>query len=153
MGEDIAISSEQETQFIDDKIVAFNKNQVPFTQDEGFINLSFNIKDEDGLVIAGINSLIYCWKILYIDVLFVDESHRGQQLGSRLLKKVESDAKEMGVSLSHLDTFDWQAKDFYLKAGYEIFGVLEDCPPGYKRYYMRKYLCINSNETIAKETN
>ncbi|PPE03578.1 hypothetical protein HCUR_00960 [Holospora curviuscula] len=26
-------------------------------------------------------------------------------------------------------TFDFQVKDFYLKQGYEIFGVLEDCPP------------------------
>ncbi|CAL7961072.1 hypothetical protein MIDIC_240060 [Alphaproteobacteria bacterium] len=34
------------------------------------------------------------------------------QLGSRLLNKVESEAKAMGASLSHLGTFDWQAKDF-----------------------------------------
>ena len=58
MNWDIAISSEKEIQFIYDRIVVFNKNQVPFTQDEGFVNLSFNIKDEDGLVIAGINSMI-----------------------------------------------------------------------------------------------
>jgi hypothetical protein len=42
--------------------------------------------------------------------------------------------------LSHLDTFDWQTKEFYLKHGYEVFGVLDDCPPGHKRYYMKKVL-------------
>ena len=41
----------------------------------------------------------------------------------------EEEAKAMGATLVHLDTFDWQAKDFYLKHGYEIFGVLDDCPP------------------------
>ena len=140
MSWNIAISSEEETQFLDDKIVAFNKNHAPFTQDNNFISLNFNIKDTSGFVIAGINSLMYCWGMLYVDVLFVEESHRGQQLGSLLLSKAEAEAKSMGASLSHLDTFDWQAKDFYLKAGYEVFGVLDACPPGHKRYYMKKIL-------------
>ena len=137
---DIAISGEEDTQILDDKIVAFNKSHAPFTQDNNFVNLNFHIKNEKSFVIAGINSLMYCWGMLYIDVLFIDENYRGQQLGSLLLSKVESAAKSMGASLSHLDTFDWQAKDFYLKAGYEIFGILDACPPGHKRYYMKKAL-------------
>ena len=44
--------------------------------------------------------------------------------GSTLLKEVEKIAKEKGCKLVHLDTFDFQAKDFYLKRGYEIFDVL-----------------------------
>ena len=137
---DIGISSEKETQFVDDKIVAFNRSHAPFTQDNDFVSLNFHIKDESGVVIAGINSLMYCWGMLYIDVLFVEETHRGKQLGSLLLNKAETEAKLMGGSLSHLDTFDWQAKDFYLKQGYEVFGVLEDCPAKHKRYYMKKTL-------------
>jgi GNAT superfamily N-acetyltransferase len=137
---DIAISRKEETQILGDKIVAFNKSHAPFTQDNNFVNLNFHIKNENGFVIAGINSLVYCWGMLHIDVLFIDENYRGQQLGSLLLSKVESEAKSMGASLSHLDTFDWQAKDFYLKAGYEIFGILDACPPGHKRYYMKKAL-------------
>ena len=54
--------------------------------------------------------------------------------------KVEEIAKERSANLVHLDTFDFQAKDFYLKHGYEVFGVLEDCPKGHKRYYMKKVL-------------
>ena len=46
----------------------------------------------------------------------------------------------MGCTLSHLDTFDFQAKDFYLTKGYEIFGELENCPPGHKRIFLKKYL-------------
>ncbi len=140
MSFDISISSEKETQFIDDYIVAFNRGHVPFTQSSNFVSLNFNIKDDSEFVVAGINALMYCWGMLYIDVLAVDEKYRGQQLGSRLLNRVEVEAKSMGASLSHLDTFDWQAKEFYLKQGYEVFGVLDNCPQGHKRYYLKKEL-------------
>ncbi len=137
---DITISNEKETQFIDDKIVAFNRNHAAFTQNSDFVSLNFHIKDKNGFLIAGINSFMYCWGMLYVDVLFVEENHRGEQLGSFLLNKVEAEAKSMGATLSHLDTFDWQAKDFYIKHGYEIFGILEGCPPKHKGYCMKKVL-------------
>ena len=57
-----------------------------------------------------------------------------------MLAKVEKIAKKYSANLVHLDTFDFQAKDFYLKHGYEVFGVLEDCPKCHKRYYMKKVL-------------
>lgn len=71
-------------------------------------------------------------------VLFVDEKHRKQGLGHILLEAMEEEAKSLDIKLIHLDTFDFQAKDFYLKHGYEVFGVLDDCPQGHKRYYMKK---------------
>ncbi len=100
---------------------------------------NYVIKEND-LIIAGINSCIYNWGILYIDVLFVDEQHRGNNLGSSLLAHVEADARQMGAHLVHLDTFDFQAKDFYLKHGYVVFGTLDNCPEGHKRYYLSKRL-------------
>jgi hypothetical protein len=42
--------------------------------------------------------------------------------------------------MSHLNTFDWQAKAFYEKPGYVIFGVLEDCPRGHTRHYLKKFI-------------
>lgn len=81
MSWDIAVSNEKEMQFVEDKIISFNSNQVPFTQEKDFIDLNFHVKNENGMVIAGINSLMYCWGMLYINVLFVEESHRGQHLG------------------------------------------------------------------------
>ncbi|CAL7961075.1 hypothetical protein MIDIC_240061 [Alphaproteobacteria bacterium] len=38
--------------------------------------MNFHIKGEQGNIIAGINALMYCWGIVYIDVLAVDEDHR-----------------------------------------------------------------------------
>jgi GNAT superfamily N-acetyltransferase len=136
---DIYPATPEEAEFIDNKIVEFNNNKVPYTQKQTLILKNYVIKDQ-GKIVAGINAVIYNWNILYIAILFVNESHRGKKLGSILLRKVENDAKTMGAALAHLDTFDFQAKDFYIKHGYEIFGVLEDCPPNHKRYYLKKTL-------------
>lgn len=76
-------------------------------------------------MLGGITATVYCWKVLCVDVLSVSENHRGKGVGSALLRTVEGEARQMGCSLAHLDTFDFQAKSFYLKHGYEIFGELQ----------------------------
>ena len=139
MTREITPATDEEALLINDKIVAFNNSKVPFSQEQEPIIQNYVIKD-GSKVIAGINAMIYHWGILYVDMLFVDEEYRGQDLGSQLLNKVELEAKAIGATLVHLDTFDFQAKDFYLKAGYEIFGVLDDCPKGHQRYYLSKKL-------------
>lgn len=116
----------------------YNISQIPSTQEPPFMPIKRVIKDSNGNVLAGINSELYIWKCLSIDWLWVKEEFRKTGYGSILLNEVEKIAKEKGCYLIHLDTYDFQAKDFYLKHGYEIFGVLEDCPLGHKRYYMKK---------------
>ena len=133
-------ATQQEANFVENKLMEFNAQQVPFTQDKPFIDINYVLKDEVGCIIGGINATSYCWKILYISILWIDEHLRNHGHGSQLLNKVETEAKKMGCSLTHLDTFDFQAKDFYLKHGYEVFGVWNDCPPGHTRYFMRKKL-------------
>ncbi|EPS52323.1 acetyltransferase [Clostridium botulinum A1 str. CFSAN002368] len=83
---------------------------------------------------------MYCWNCIYIDVLWIKEEYRKDGLGTKLLKEVEKIAKEKDCHLIHLDTFDFQAKDFYIKHGYEIFGILDQCPENHKRYFMKKYI-------------
>lgn len=132
------ISAEQFT-LIDNKIDQFNAAQLSFTGLTQFYK-NYVIQDEEDNIIAGVNGCFYLRECLYISILFVNEDKRGQGLGSFLLKFIEQEAKAMNIRLIHLDTFDFQAKDFYLKYGYEIFGVLDDCPQGHKRYYMKKKL-------------
>ena len=57
-----------------------------------------------------------------------------------MLAEAEKVAKALGGYLVHLSTFDFQAKAFYLMCGYEIFGVLEDCPRGHLEYFLKKKL-------------
>jgi ribosomal protein S18 acetylase RimI-like enzyme len=39
-----------------------------------------------------------------------------------------------------LDTYAFQARGFYEKLGYEVFGTLADHPRGGGRFFMRKLL-------------
>jgi hypothetical protein len=43
----------------------------------------------------------------------------------------------------HLDTFDFQARGFYEKYVFQVFGTIEDYPIWHKRYYLIKILGPN----------
>lgn len=132
--------NENDGDYICDKLVEYNLSQVPATQEFLFENINKKIVDKDGKTIAGCIARMYCWNVLYIDILWVDENYRNKNLGSKLLDSVEEIAQQKGCYLVHLDTFDFQAKDFYLKHGYEVFGKLENCPKNHCRYYLQKKL-------------
>lgn len=133
----ICASTPQEREFIDHELGDFNAKKVPLTQTPHTVPMNFVVK-ENNKIIGGINAELYSWRILYISILWVNELYRGRGLGSQLIQKVENESQKHGCTLAHLDTFDFQAKDFYLKQGFEIFGILDDCPPGHKRYYLKK---------------
>lgn len=132
--------SENDAEYICDKLVEYNLSQVPKTQKIDFVNIGRKIVDESNHIVAGCLAKMYCWNVIYIDILWVDERYRKHGFGSQLLKEIEKIALEEDCTLIHLDTFDFQAKDFYLKHGYEVFGTLEDCPEGHCRYYLKKKL-------------
>ncbi len=126
--------------YICDKLVEYNLSRVPKTQETDFVNIYKKIVNDEGEIIAGCLAKMYCWNVIYVDILWIDEAYRKQGLGSKLLKEIERIAVEENCTLIHLDTFDFQAKDFYIKHGYEVFGVLEDCPKEHCRYYLKKKL-------------
>ena len=98
------------------------------------------ISDGNGTVIAGCLAEINQWNVLHVGILWVSDEYQKRGLGSKLLKAVEAIAAENGCTLAHLSTFDFQAKDFYIKNGYEVFGVLDGFPEGHCRYYLKKTL-------------
>ena len=129
-----------EADYIIDRLVEYNLSQVPAKQKLLFDTLDKKISDDNGKIIAGCVARMYCWNVAYIDTLWVDEKYRGIGLGAKLLSDIEESAKDKGCYLIHLDTFDFQAKEFYEKQGYTVFGVLENCPKGHCRYYLKKCL-------------
>lgn len=126
--------------YIIDRLVEYNLSKVPAEQDVLFDILDKKITDDNGNIIAGCVARMYCWNVAYVDTLWVDETYRGKGLGAKLLEEVEKAAKEKCCYLIHLDTFDFQAKEFYEKQGYEVFGVLDNCPTEHCRYYLKKNL-------------
>lgn len=132
--------SGNDAEYICDRLVEYNLSKVPAEQGVLFDTLDKKIIDDKGNIIAGCIAKMYCWNVTYIDILWVDAKYRKQGLGTELLGEIERTAKEKGCYLVHLDTFDFQAKEFYEKHGYLLFGTLEDCPKGHCRYYLKKNL-------------
>ncbi|AUM96111.1 MULTISPECIES: GNAT family N-acetyltransferase [Clostridium] len=139
-GYEITIPMEEEAEYIGNMLLEFNLQSKPLSQEKPFISINRCIKDENGEIIGGILACLALWHILSIDTLWVKKEFRNQGVAKQLLSLVETEARNMGCHIVYLSTYDFQAKDFYLKNGYEIFGVLEDCPKEHKIYHLSKRL-------------
>lgn len=94
-------------------------------------------RDTDDEVCGGLKgSMSYRW--LFIDWLWVSPQRRGEGLGSALLEKAEAGARDRGCIGAYVDTYSFQAPDFYRAHGYEEFGRLEDMPPGHACIWLKK---------------
>ncbi|MET7288594.1 N-acetyltransferase [Streptomyces sp. NPDC005573] len=78
---------------------------------------------------------------LHVTYLWVDAAHRGTGLGSRLLAHAEHLARtDRGCAAARLETWDFQAPDFYRKQGYDVVCVIPDYPPGLTEFTLTKPL-------------
>lgn len=101
--------------------------------------LCFGVQGPEKDILGGIVAIIH-WNWLFIDLMWLQENLRGKGYGSRLLMRVEEEARQRGATHAHLDTFSFQAPNFYKRHGYQVFGELRDFPPGHQRYFLTKQL-------------
>lgn len=102
-------------------------------------DLGVYLQDETGKKVAGlIGNTHGNW--LFVKFLWVSEELRRHSIGSNLLNKAEETAKKRGCKYSFLDTFSFQAPDFYKRHGYKEVFALENYPVTGKRYYFTKTL-------------
>lgn len=105
--------------------------------DERAVNVF--LRNPEGRVVGGLVGHIK-WKWLYVGKLWVDDTHRGQGAGSRLMDAAEQYARDQGATDVSLDTFGYQARPFYEKRGYRLFGTLDGFPPGGRQFFLTKSL-------------
>ena len=132
--------NQEDSDYIIEKLVEYNLSKVPQVQEVAYVWLNKIVENDDKEVVGGILAKMYCWNVIYIDALWINENYRGFGLGEKLLFEIENIAKKEKCYLIHLDTFDFQAKNFYIKNGYEVLGVLDNCPKDHKRFFLKKYL-------------
>jgi GNAT superfamily N-acetyltransferase len=77
---------------------------------------------------------------LYVNLLYLPDTLRGAGLGSQMMALAEEEAARRGCHGAWLDTFSFQARGFYERLGYTLFGAIEDYPPGHSRYFLKKAL-------------
>ena len=97
------------------------------------------LRNDDDAVVGGLLGHIK-WRWLYVAKLWLRDDFRGGGHGAGLLRAAENLARSQGCIGAHLDTFEYQARPFYEKLGYELFGTLEGFPPGYRQYFLAKRL-------------
>ncbi len=115
---------------------SFNRQNAP---DEVYQPVVIVVRDEAGKIVGGLAGETY-WGWLHVDALWLEESTRGQDFGSRLLEMAEQEARRRGCRHAHLDTMSFQAQPFYEKHGYTVWGILDDLPEGHRRIFMKKDL-------------
>ena len=132
------IESHEESliEFLDKKIDDFNwanwevKERNP---------IAVKITDEKNNIIAGAAGRTFGhWFLL--DTLWVSDLLRVQNIGSKLLSKLETLAKEKGCTECLLDTLNFQAMPFYEKKGYEVQWTQKNYPITGCKYFMTKIL-------------
>jgi len=82
----------------------------------------------------------YDW--LFVELMFVPEKLRGMGLGRQLLQMAEEIGVQRGCMGIWLDTFSFQARCFYERHGYIVFGTLHDHPRGAKHFFLNKILKV-----------
>jgi GNAT superfamily N-acetyltransferase len=101
--------------------------------------LVISIRDESGAVNGGLSGYTSRgW--LFTHLLVVPAELRGQGVGTTVLRMAEREAVDRGSIGAWLDTFEFQARGFYEKMGYTCFGEIQDYPPGFSRFFMKKQL-------------
>jgi GNAT superfamily N-acetyltransferase len=118
-------------------LVAYNDSKVG---PSGFMPLAILVNDPvTGKPAGGLwGKTAYNW--CFVELFVIPESCRGQDLGSKVLAQAEDIARARGCIGLWLDTYWFQAPEFYKKQGYEVVGTPPDYPRGGPRYFLKKSL-------------
>ena len=123
----------------DDKIIEATRAYNAQFVGEEWSPISVYVKDDSDEIVAGLTGKIFGnW--LHVEFLWVSEDHRGQDIGSKVLSAAECKAMDEGCVASTLDTFSFQALEFYRKQGYEMVGTLDGYYENHQRHYLQKKL-------------
>jgi GNAT superfamily N-acetyltransferase len=97
---------------------------------------SIFLKSDSGEVFGGIQA-IFDSEAIYIEALWIEENLRKQGYGKKLLIAAEGEAIKNGCIFSLVDTWDFQAEEFYLKNGYVRIGELKNYWHEHSKIFLR----------------
>ena len=119
-------------------LVAFNESATALPGNAK-LDVAVLVRDEQRRTIGGaLGSSYYGWMV--IDLLWLPAALRRTGLGRRVMLAAEQEAVARRCIGIRLDTYSFQARGFYEKLGYTLFGTLPDHPPGHTRYWLAKRL-------------
>ena len=129
-------ASESLKQVVTDHLDMYNVGVTGFTE---YSPVNLFLRDGGDEVQGGLLAAVW-GGVMYVRILWVARALRGKGHGQRLLAEAEQRAIERGCRHVFLDTFNFQAPDFYVKQGYEIYARADDWPVGHAHFFLRKAL-------------
>mgnify|MGYP005780879749 FL=1 len=103
-----------------------------------FQDYSYHIEEEGELVAGIVAEAVF--DTVEVEFLCVKENCRGKGYGRALLQYVEEQAENDGRKRILLNTYSFQAPEFYRFLGYEELLCVDPCFKEYKQYYFCKEL-------------
>ena len=104
---------------------------------ENYREYGFLLKDTAGTIVGGLTGyVLYQW--MAVQYISVAEALRGGGIGRQLMQEAEAWGRSLGLGGMWLETFAFQAPDFYRKLGFVEFGSIADHPVGSSRIFFKK---------------
>lgn len=120
-----------------DRLLAYNATVMG---EAGGTPFALVVRDPDSGEIAGGLWALSLWGSFYIALIVAPDGARGQGLGGGMMARAEAEARRQGCREMWLDTFAFQARPFYERLGFSVFGQLDGPAPAFPRWFMRKAL-------------
>jgi GNAT superfamily N-acetyltransferase len=139
---DVSIGHSREDvdwQFIKGQIEAYNRFRQPalFDPDQTVPEIGVYVRDAEGRIVGGAIAEVE-WENVHIEFLWVDETLRGQGIGTRVLRRIEEGGRAAGATWASVTTYSFQAPQFYRKHGYRVIGQMDGLPPGHTWFLFRR---------------
>ena len=103
------------------------------------VDLAVFVRDEAGDLGGGITGNVW-GAVLEVNFLWVRADLRGAGLGRRILARLEQEAITRGARRAFLNTYSFQAPEFYQRQGYGVTQTIEGYPGWVSKIFLRKPL-------------
>ena len=116
-----------------------DNHNIAQTGQAAYYPVRFYLRGADDEVLGGLIGTIW-GQWLHVEIVWTAEPVRGQGHAREMLHRAEAYAVKRGCRGAYLETFSFQARPFYERAGYTVVGQIDDFPPGHTHYVLKKAL-------------
>ena len=140
--------SSRNREYLEHSLEAYNFSKNPYMNPKIYDQMDafgFYAYDHDQVVGGAYGSLddgYWC----HLKLLFVEAEYRGQDIATRLIEQVEQFAKTHHCVGVRTETWSFQARGFYEKLGFELYGQLDNHPPTAIEYLLKKVLITDPEQ-------